>query len=288
MESKFVQTADIRLHYLEWASNGPPAVLLHGTGLCAQTWTPVAQALSSRFRVLALDMRGHGDSDKPQNGYGWNKIAGDLPAFLDALEMDNVLLVAHSRGGGVAVIGGAQRADRISGAVLIEPNVPYNYPNPTQSRDGRRLNFMEEQARRRRAVWDSREQMFQRYREADTFKSWREDTLRAYIEGGTRVREDGRVELKCPPEVEAQFYQVTPPDGMEEMVSRISFPVMLITRAGQGQFPQVSPAFQLIEKTAPSFRHITVPNAGHFIPQEQPDAVVSAIWDFVGAAVRPS
>ncbi len=288
LESKFVQTADVRLHYLEWAGNGPPAVLLHGTGLCAQGWAPIAQALSSRFRVLAMDLRGHGDSDKPQHGYDWYKVAGDLPAFIDALELDNILLVAHSRGGGVAVIGGAQRADRISGAVLIEPNVPYNSPNPSQTPGGRAPNFMEEQARRRRAVWDSREEIYQRYRSVDTFKNWREDALRAYIEGGTRVRNDGRVELKCPPEVEAQFYQVKPPEGMVELVSKITFPVLLMTRAAGGQAPQPSPVILALEKSVLSFRHITVPNAGHFIPQEQPEAVLEATWEFVGATAHSS
>lgn len=288
MESKFVQTADIRLHYLEWASDGPPAVLLHGTGLCAQTWTPIAQALSSRFRVLAIDMRGHGDSDKPQGQYRWEQVVGDLPAFIEALELDNVLLVGHSRGGGVAVFGGAQRPERISGVVLVEPTISFG-PRPGAAfSDGRPGNPMAERASKRRAVWASREQIFRSYHSRDPFKSWRVDTLQAYIEGGTRIREDGKVELQCAPQVEAQFYDGDIPSWMIDGVSHLKCPLLLVTRAGNRPFVLDSPVLQTLRKNAPAFRHIMVPHAGHFVPQEQPDAVVSAIWEFVKAAVRPA
>ena len=283
MESKFVQTDDVRLHYLEWPSDGPPMVMLHGRGLCAQVWTPIAEALSSRFRVLAMDLRGHGDSEMPSDGFEWFQVAGDLPAFMDALGLDNVLLLAHSRGGGVAVVGGAQMAQRIRGAVLIEPNVPYKRPGAGDGTNARRPNLTEDQTSRRRSVWDSREEFIQRLRTADSFKNWREDILQAYVEGGTRLRNDGKVELKCSPEVEFRFTQAKVPDGMVELVSRINFPVLYMTQPIPSRFPQNLPVIQAIARSAASFRHVEVPNASHFIPQEQPEVVIQAVWEFVGA-----
>ena len=81
-ESKFIDTPEIRLHYLEWPGSGPPAVLLHGRGLCSQVWRPTAESLASQFRVVAMDLRGHGDSDKP-GGYNWENVAPDLKAFVE-------------------------------------------------------------------------------------------------------------------------------------------------------------------------------------------------------------
>ena len=81
-ESKFIETPEIRLHYLEWPGSGPPAVLLHGRGLCAQVWRPTAESLASRFRVVAMDLRGHGDSDKP-GSYNWEDVAPDLKGFVE-------------------------------------------------------------------------------------------------------------------------------------------------------------------------------------------------------------
>ena len=281
MESKFVQTRDIRLHYLDWGGKGPPAVLIHGTGFCAHVWMPLAKALSSRFRVLAIDLRGHGDSDRAEGRYSWEHVSGDLPAFIDALELDNVLLVGHSRGGGVAAIGGAQRVDRVSRAVLIEPTLPFGPRPAARPGAGNPGNSLAEGARRRRGVWDSREQMFQSYRNRGPFKNWREDILRSYVEGGTREIKDGRVELKCPPEVEAQFFEGRPSAEMLDAMSQITFPVLLMTGGNQSIVPATSPAIQAMERSAASFRHITVPDAGHFLPQEQPEVMEKAIWEFV-------
>jgi pimeloyl-ACP methyl ester carboxylesterase len=283
LESKFIQTKDIRLHYLEWPSDGPPMVMLHGTGLCAQVWAPIAQALSSRFRVLAMDLRGHGASDKPQGQYRWEQVAGDLPAFIDALELDNVMLVGHSRGGGVSVFGGAQRPERLSGIVLIEPTISFGPRPGSISADGRNVNPMAERALKRRPVWASREEIFQSYHTRDPFKSWREDTLQAYIEGGTRVMEDGKVELQCAPQVEAQFYYGDIPSCMIDRVSHLKCPLLLVTRDSNHPFVLDSPVMQTLKNNAPTFRHILVPHTSHFVPEEQPDAVVSAICEFMGA-----
>lgn len=63
--SPFIQANGIRHHYLEWGSpSNPPLLMLHATGLCAWLWKPIARELSRRYRVLAFDQRGHGDTDK--------------------------------------------------------------------------------------------------------------------------------------------------------------------------------------------------------------------------------
>ncbi len=280
--SKFVDADCIRLHYLEWPGDGPTALLLHGRGLCAQVWTPTAEALSSRFRVLAMDLRGHGDSDKPEGRYEWKDVAPDLKGFIHALDLSNVFMVAHSRGAVLAALGGAMVADRIAGAVIIEPGIP----GPNLSSDA--SDYRQRSTRiasSRRAVWPSRDQIFERYSGADAFKRWREDILWSYIEGGTFVREDGQVELKCTPAIEAQFTSAVASQDMIDGLSRIDFPVLHITSDNPGRFPDASAGLRVIRDSAPSFEHLVMPDAGHFIPQEKPEELEREIWRFVESDV---
>src|SRR5437867_12451913 len=76
-----------RFHYTEWGEAAAPAlIMLHGVTGHARTWDEEAGAFASRYRVLALDQRGHGDSDPPSDGdYTVAAMAGDLTAFADAL-----------------------------------------------------------------------------------------------------------------------------------------------------------------------------------------------------------
>ena len=179
-ESKFIETPDIRLHYLEWPGSGPPAVLLHGRGLCAQVWRPTAESLASRFRVVAMDLRGHGDSDKP-GGYNWENVAPDLKGFVEGLGLRDILLIGHSRGAVLAALGGSFISDRVRGAILIEPGMPVHNPEAGSHHD---RSAAARVARNRRSLWPSRQAIFDRYSQAEAFRNWRTDLLWEYINGG--------------------------------------------------------------------------------------------------------
>lgn len=88
----------LRFHYLNHGGEGRPVVLLHGLASNARIWDLVAPRLAQRFRVLALDQRGHGLSDPAVDGFEFPAIVGDLRAFLDALALERPLLVGHSWG----------------------------------------------------------------------------------------------------------------------------------------------------------------------------------------------
>jgi pimeloyl-ACP methyl ester carboxylesterase len=59
-ESRFVQVNGVRLHYLEWPSDSPPLLIIHGNGHSGGVFAPLAERLAGEFRVFALDLRGHG------------------------------------------------------------------------------------------------------------------------------------------------------------------------------------------------------------------------------------
>jgi pimeloyl-ACP methyl ester carboxylesterase len=97
-----------RFHYLSWGAENiglPSTLLLHGITSSALSWMRVGPALANRYRVYALDMRGHGDSIKPSKGaYSLRHTADDAAAFIDFLGLERPLLIGHSWGGSTAMI----------------------------------------------------------------------------------------------------------------------------------------------------------------------------------------
>lgn len=280
-QSKFVDTGDLQFHYLEWSGNGPPVLLLHGRGLCAQVWRLTANALASHFRVIAMDLRGHGASDKPGK-YGWDEVAPDLKRFIESLDLNDVLLVGHSRGAVVATLGGALVRDRIRGAILIEPGIPV--PNPEKgSHDDR--SAAARIARGRRSTWPDRQTIFDRYSKAPVFKYWKTEILWEYINFGTEELPDGQIELKCTPEIEGEFTAAQAPDNLNELLELIDFPIHLITSENKARHPESSAPLQQLRTIAPSFNHVIFEGTGHFIPQEQPERLEKEIWQFVDSGV---
>lgn len=279
----FVETSGIRLHYLRWrddagkGSSLPPMVLLHATGFLARLWQPVAEALASRFDVHAYDTRGHGDSDKPPPGagaYHWRHLVADLRGFCDALGLRGVTAVGHSSGGAAAAYLAATEPEYVSRVVLFEPII---LPPAFQPPEDRR-NELAEGARKRRMVWSGPDEIVEAYRGRPAFARWREDVLRLYAEHGTFRREDGRVELKCPGEVEADLFDHSRSLDSWERLPEIACPALVMHGALTGEpFP---PLMAEIARRTPGARVEVVPEAGHLAPMERPEAVAQTILDF--------
>jgi pimeloyl-ACP methyl ester carboxylesterase len=102
---RFFWLNGLRFHAIDWggARSARPIALLHGLASQAHIWDLVAPKLAEQRRVVALDQRGHGLSDKPDDGYDFASVAADLGRFLDAEGFDRSVLVGHSWGGNVAL-----------------------------------------------------------------------------------------------------------------------------------------------------------------------------------------
>ena len=110
----------IRLRYLEQGDPaGPAVILLHGLADSSFSFSRILPGLSSRYRALALDQRGHGHSDRPADGYRPRRMAEDVLALMDALEIERAVLVGHSMGTFVAQQAALVAPARIAGLVLI-------------------------------------------------------------------------------------------------------------------------------------------------------------------------
>src|SRR5579862_411383 len=125
-------------HYLDWAGPGERTVLfLHGGHLTAHTWDLVCLALHQRFHCVALDARGHGDSAwAPDGDYSREAHTGDVVAVVDALGLDQFVLIGHSMGGGTAIGYASEHPDKLHALVLVDtgPRVDTGSPPPGMQR----------------------------------------------------------------------------------------------------------------------------------------------------------
>ena len=121
-EEHHVVLRGMRFHYLDWGTAGlPPIVFLHGGGLTAHTWDLVCLGLRSNYRCLALDQRGHGDSEwSPVLEYSISAQAGDVQAFVDHLALERFVLVGMSMGGINSIRYAAENTERLSALVLVD------------------------------------------------------------------------------------------------------------------------------------------------------------------------
>jgi len=120
----FVLVDGLRLHFQEWAGADPRAtvVLVHGLGSSSHIWDLVGPLLArDGFRVVALDQRGHGESDQPDQGYDFRSIVADLSGFMEAIGIAGPgVMVGHSWGASVLLHVAVARPDRAAGIVLVD------------------------------------------------------------------------------------------------------------------------------------------------------------------------
>ncbi len=247
--------------------------MVHASSFCADVWMPIAEALSADYHVMSIDQRGHGDSDKPPGPYIWEHFGADLVGFLEAQSLRDVLAIGHSTGGTHIILAAAEKPGLIRRAVLFEPTIWSHRDYP-----GRRRPRADGVLRRRR-LWDSREQVFRSYRSRHPFGEWREDVLRAYIEGGFRDLPDGRVELKCPPEIEAELYANVSDLDAKEYLPRITCPVLWIVGGDSPLWQKASQEHGA--SLVKGCRLVYVPRTTHFIPMEKPEESARLIQEFL-------
>lgn len=110
--------------------DGPPLVLLHGLGATKLSWLPLLPPLAERYRVLAVDLPGHGESTKPRGDYSPRSFARAVRRLLDAMGIERATLVGNSMGGRAALEVAVRSPERVDALVLMDPAVaglPFPY-----------------------------------------------------------------------------------------------------------------------------------------------------------------
>ena len=270
----------LQLHLLEWGERGPVVMLLHGFLEQAHVWDWVAPQLADAgHHVFALDWRGHGDSQwiGPGGYYHFVDYVADLAGLVPALG-ETVALVAHSMGGGAAVLYAGAQPQRVRALVSIEGlGVPDSDPSLAPERV---VGWLEDLNRvgRRHSAPVAFEAALARLRERSPRFS--ETVARHMVEHGSRAVDGGRV-WKFDPLHQTRAPQPTPVAQARAFWRRVACPVLFVE--GAESHLRLSPADLDERLTALRARRATIAGAGHHPHIEQPDALARLLIEFLPA-----
>jgi len=268
--SKFVQVGDVRLHFMDWESDKPPLLLLHGGRITGRSWDAVAPGLAEKFRVIQLDARGHGDSEITFRGYSYQQRAQDLETFLDSQGIDMAYGIGHSTGAVTMAVHAYTYPGRFSRIMLIEPPMRTS-PRPGDERIRRRSPAAQKRA------WKSRNELENYLRQHPRTRRWKDDALMAVVNYGARELPDGSVELKWTPNAYNQEERGQDDPKLVESASLIEVPVFLMYGTeGVAKPDDVNPFMVAL----PNCQIMWVQDSGHNVYMEEPDAVVKTAGEF--------
>lgn len=263
----------IRMHWLE-AGEGPPVVLLHGYPQTSYAWRHQIAHLSGSYHVIAPDLRGYGDTDKPASGYDKRTMATDVVALLDHLKLKRVALVGHDRGARVATRFAKDFADRISRLVVMD-NVPT------------RIVFEQMNARIAKGYWFFNFQQIPDLPEA--LVSGREDIFLRHLFADWTYRPDALSEADIQTYVRAYSrpgalrgafndYRAAPLDLEQDQADGhvpISCPVLALWGADFHLVGQMFDMPTVWRSMGTSVEVLPIPECCH-LPQEEQPAIVNA------------
>jgi pimeloyl-ACP methyl ester carboxylesterase len=120
---------EIQLSYWEWNQGKEPLLLLHGLADHALVWSSLGDFLASDYHIIAPDLRGHGDSSKPEKDYSFESAIADLEALMDSKKWSSAHVVAHSWSGKLAAIWARKNPARLRSMVLVDPIFIWKMPS---------------------------------------------------------------------------------------------------------------------------------------------------------------
>ena len=123
-----------RIHYHRWGVAGPRVLLIHAIGFDHHSWKPIIPYLEDRYQLVALDLPGHGESEKPAGvDYSLRSLSERVVGFLDELGWDDAILIGNSLGGGTSLAVAERAPERVNGLALCN-SVAYRAALPILGR----------------------------------------------------------------------------------------------------------------------------------------------------------
>ena len=262
----------MRFRYLDWGTPGKkPLLFLHGGGLTAHTWDLVCLSLRKDYRCLALDLRGHGDSEwSPEMDYGIEAHSRDVEALVEHLGLDGFGLVGMSLGGLTAIAYAGRQAARLSALVIVDSG-----PEGRQEGARRIQEFVAAPAE-----FDSIDEVIERAlsfnprRDPKLLRRSLQHNLRRMPNGKLTWKHDRRHRAKFDAEEWARRRQ-----GLWDEVARITCPT-LVVRGGRSDVFHDEDAEKLA-KALPRGSWVRVEDAGHTVQGDNPRGLVTELRRFL-------
>ncbi len=275
----------LSLQLFEWSDAGPSLLFMHGFGHGARIWDPFVAALADHYRTLALDARGHGDSDHdPEYRYSHAAVSRDLSEVVEVQGLDPVVLVAHSMGGYASIRYAARYPKRVARLVLVDAGPELS----TQSRAGRRVR----RTRVDRSFADTKAYQVVLARlhpraDAAALAHWAEHALRRLPDGRYEAKLDPaflRPKSSSDPVNRRDFDRAAWARQEEERLWRHLAEIPCPTLVIRGEHSDVLSARtqeRMVNEGLPDGRAVTIPGAGHVVMLDAPEALRRELGAFL-------
>src|SRR5215469_2319417 len=269
-----VSVGQLRFRYLEWGTQGlRPILFLHGGALTAHTWDLCCLALRGEFHCIALDQRGHGDSDwAPDADYSITAQREDVRGFVDTLGLDRFILAGMSMGAINALAFAIQYPQRLSHLVLIDAGPEVRRPGSHRIRD-----FVNGSAKQ-----ETLDEIIER---ALTFNPRRDPViLRRSLLHNLRQQTDGTWVWKYD---RRRFQQMdreahaAERRGLTDGLTHVTCPTLVVRGAESDVFYDEDA--ERLAQRLPNGRWVKIPRAGHTVQGDNPKDLAAALREFLKA-----
>ena len=271
-QSRNIVLRQMRFHFLEWgAPDAPPIVLLHGGHQSAHSWDLVSLHLARRYRVLALDQRGHGDSEWARDvAYSNHEMSLDAEAFIRAMGLERPILMGHSMGGRNAMLLTKRAPSLLRSLVIVDVG-------PELSDRGRQViaGFV-----RDNEEFDDLEHFVRNVQQYDPYRS--REHIERTVKYNMLQRADGKFVSKC--DSNPRRLGIVRGSGPLENITledarAFDLPVLLVRGADSRIL--TAEAAQRFHDVLPRATLVTVPNCGHNVHGQNTKGFIEAVGQFL-------
>lgn len=221
--NNFIETNGINLHYLEYKGDGPTIILMHGLTANAHAFDGlIAAGLSPSFNVISIDLRGRGQSDKPDTGYTMMDHAKDIIGLLDKLKMDKVIMGGHSFGALLSLYLATHFPERVQKLLILDAAAKMH--ENTREMLGPSLSRLGQ-------TYLSQEYYIDKVKQAPYLDFWNEE-IANYYKADIKINDDKSV--SCIPQLQNMVFAVNGvlAEPWIEYLQKIEQPTLLINGPG--------------------------------------------------------
>jgi pimeloyl-ACP methyl ester carboxylesterase len=253
---------------MDFGGAGQLCLAVHGAGLNALCFAPLARSLIDALHVVGIDLSGHGRSDRPER-VDWSVFVEDIVSATMAIGVPAVG-IGHSLGAS-ALLGAEAARPGLFGALFCYEPIVIDDAMPDRPPSGANA----EAARRRKPGFDSRDEARSRFSTRPPFALFDPEALAGYLEEGLVDTDDGSVLLACSPETEAAIYESARDFDIFDVLDRIHCPVAVAFGSESNVMSRAGA--DVVSGRLARSHVVEVQGTGHFGPFTDPTRVAAAV-----------
>ena len=267
-KSRSLDIEGCRSHFMDWGRSKETILLIHGDMRTSRSFDAVARRLSSNFRVVALDLFGHGESDWPESGYRCKDKSENIGRFLQMQGLNKVTAVAHSSGAVALSLQARDYPSQFKGLILMEPMLVV---------DETFQRMVSKRGSHPRTTWATRKELAELLTNHEVTKRWAAEVIDDVVNHETYFNEEGRLDMKWASPTVSWNERENDYMNLLPVLELLACPTLFISSSQRKS--TFSKASEISVKRK-YFSFTVINNTGHNMYMERPDAVSKLISTF--------